>query len=72
MPNTEEIRSRALRTPAAAQYLGLSPKTLQAWRLRGADDPGAKGPRYIRISDSCVVYERAELDAWLNAKRAAT
>jgi predicted DNA-binding transcriptional regulator AlpA len=72
MSNTVQIESRTLKTPAAAKYLGLSAKTLRAWRLRGPDDPGLRGPKYITISGSCVLYERKELDAWLDAKRAIT
>jgi predicted DNA-binding transcriptional regulator AlpA len=58
---------RALRTPDAARYLGVSPSLLRKMRMRGSDDPLGTGPRYIRISQSLVVYEIRELDSWLEA-----
>ena len=43
---------------AAAQALGLTPRTLQAWRARGG------GPPYVRVSSRCVRYRVVDLDAW--------
>ena len=37
---------------AAADFLGLEPRTLQNWRQSGI------GPEYIRISSRCVRYTR--------------
>jgi hypothetical protein len=43
-----------LDTRAAAELLGVSPKTLEAWRARGA------GPRYTRVG-RLVRYRREDL-----------
>jgi len=51
-----------LTTREAAEYLGLAPKTLEGWRIRGA------GPRYVKLGDgrrSGVRYDRDELDRFL-------
>lgn len=45
----------------AAEFLGLSIKTLQKRRVTGG------GPVYIRISSRCVRYRRIDLIAWANA-----
>jgi hypothetical protein len=58
---------RALRTSAAAQYLGVSPSLLRKKRLQGPGDPQAPGPAYIQLSPSLIVYTIADLDAWLDA-----
>ena len=44
----------ALNENQAAEFLGLSVRTLQAWRVRGG------GPRYVKIGRS-VRYQRREL-----------
>lgn len=53
--------SYRLRTPAAAEYTALSPRTLEALRVRGG------GPRFIRIGRA-VVYDTRDLDKWLSAR----
>lgn len=58
---------RALRTPEAARYLGVSPSLLRKMRSRGPDDPSGQGPRYIKLSPSLIVYEIRALDEWLDA-----
>lgn len=58
---------RALKTPDAAQYLGVSPSLLRKMRMRGPDDPLGSGPSFIRLSPSLIVYDIASLDAWLDA-----
>ena len=45
----------------AAEFLGLSIKTLQKRRVTG------DGPRYRRISSRCIRYTRADLIAWSNS-----
>jgi predicted DNA-binding transcriptional regulator AlpA len=47
----------ALNENQAAEFLGLSTRTLQAWRVRGG------GPRYCKIGRS-VRYSRRELIAF--------
>jgi predicted DNA-binding transcriptional regulator AlpA len=53
-------------TPEAAAHIGLSASTLTKLRVFGG------GPRYIKLGRR-VVYDRGDLDAWLDAhKRANT
>jgi len=65
---------RALRTTEAARYLGLSASLLRKMRSRGPDDPLDRGPPFIKLSPSLVVYEITGLDGWLDqhANRGAT
>ena len=53
---------RLLSEVDAAEFLGLSIRTLQSWRLTGA------GPVYSKIG-SRVRYARADLDAFVAANR---
>jgi predicted DNA-binding transcriptional regulator AlpA len=50
-------RDAALNENQAAEFLGVSVRTLQAWRVRGG------GPRYVKIGRS-VRYQRRELVAF--------
>jgi predicted DNA-binding transcriptional regulator AlpA len=50
-----------LRTPQAAQYVGLSASTLEKLRLTGG------GPAYQKAGPKIVVYRPEDLDAWLAA-----
>lgn len=43
---------------AAADALGLTPRTLQAWRIRG------EGPAHVRISSRCIRYRPQDLAAF--------
>lgn len=54
--------STALRTPAAADYCGLSASTFEKLRVSGG------GPAYIKLGRR-VVYHRTDLDTWLEGKR---
>ena len=50
---------RFLRTVDAAAYLGVSPRTLEALRLRGG------GPRFLRPDGRrLVLYDARDLEAW--------
>lgn len=62
MVDTVHPTSRMLRTEDAANYVGLSASTLCKLRLAG------DGPNYIKIGKS-VVYDPADLAAWLSTKR---
>lgn len=53
---------KMLRTPEAAEYCGSSASTFEKLRLYGG------GPRYVKIGRR-VVYDPADLDAWLAANR---
>jgi hypothetical protein len=48
----------------AARYLGLEPRTLQAWRHAGG------GPAYVRISSRCVRYRVVDLEAFVASRMA--
>jgi predicted DNA-binding transcriptional regulator AlpA len=50
------------RTTDAAAYCGLSKSTFDKYRLTG------EGPAFLKLGRS-VVYDVADLDAWLNSKR---
>jgi hypothetical protein len=54
----------ALSENQAAEFLGLSVRTLQAWRVRGGG-PRVRGggPRYLKIGRA-VRYQRRELVAY--------
>ena len=52
-----------LTTAEAAVLLGLSPRTLEAFRVRGG------GPIYFQVTRRAVRYRREDLDAWLFARR---
>ena len=58
-----------LNTRQAAEYLGLQPSTLRAWRLRGT------GPRYARLGRSprarCA-YRIADVEEWLSSRMFAS
>ncbi len=42
----------------AADFLGVSPRALQGWRLSG------RGPPFIKISSRCVRYRKVNLIEW--------
>jgi predicted DNA-binding transcriptional regulator AlpA len=54
---------RVLRTPEAAEYVGLSASTLEKLRLTG------NGPVFQKAGPKIVVYFPEELERWLNANR---
>lgn len=47
---------------AAANFLGLTDRSMQAFRQRG------DGPRFIRISSRCIRYTRELLKAYADAR----
>lgn len=70
MPAESHNPRRALKTPRAADYIGVSPSLLRKMRQRGPDDPLPAGPAFIRIGPNLCVYEIRELDRWLEERRA--
>ena len=58
---TETHRDTLLNETQAADYLGLSVRTLQAWRVRGG------GPQYSKLCRA-VRYSRDELTNWVAAQ----
>ena len=58
-----QLIKRFWRTPRAAEYVGLSPSTLEKFRLNG------NGPVYQKAGPKIVVYRIEDLDAWLDTRR---
>jgi predicted DNA-binding transcriptional regulator AlpA len=54
-----------LRTPEAAEYLGLSSSNLEKMRM------GDDGPVFAKLG-RLVIYELSDLDAWVNARKRTT
>ncbi|WP_409046911.1 helix-turn-helix transcriptional regulator [Microbacterium sp. HA-8] len=46
-----------------AHAFGLSPRTLEDWRVSG------NGPPYLKLSYRCVRYELAAVENWLRGAR---
>jgi len=55
---------RRLRTPAAAEYLGIAASTLEKMRVSGT------GPEFERVGKKAVVYSVEALEAYLAQRRA--
>ena len=51
---------RLLTTKQAAAYCGLSPRTLERYRVTG------EGPRFIKLGRR-VLYDPDELDRWIRS-----
>jgi len=63
--NMDEHDSGFFDTRRAAAWLGLSPRTLDGYRVSG------DGPAFHRFGNR-VRYRRADLDAWAARRRATT
>ena len=64
--NTLSTSSAELLTTAtAALRLGVSPRTLEKWRVSG------DGPTFLKVGRR-VVYAASDLDTWLAARRRAS
>ncbi len=50
---------KKMRAPEAASYLRMAGSTLAKLRCYGG------GPRFAKVGPRLVVYDRADLDAWL-------
>ena len=48
----------------AADFMELSPRTLQSYRQRGG------GPEFIRISSRCIRYTRRRCKLWADQRSA--
>lgn len=57
--NPNDTRDTLLDTAAAAERLGVSPRTLEKWRQEG------KGPAYVRLGSKKVSYRDAALDTFV-------
>jgi predicted DNA-binding transcriptional regulator AlpA len=56
-----ENARQLMRTPQAAAYINLSVSTLEKLR------PLGKGPPFRKVGSKIVVYDRADLDTWIEA-----
>lgn len=63
LEHSPDKQTPKLRPPAAAEYLGLSASTLAKMRLRG------DGPNYSKAGPRVVVYDIADLESWLAARK---
>ena len=52
--------SQHLSEQQAAEYLGISKKTLQRWRF------DHKGPAYAKLNGKLIRYHKADLDEWMD------
>jgi hypothetical protein len=59
-------RKRGFTTRQAADYIGRSPSWLRKKRLRGVEDPGDPGPRYLKTETGSVIYLVEHLDEYLD------
>lgn len=57
---------RLLSEVEAAQLLGLSPHTLNRWRV------ARKGPPFIKIGARVVKYRLSDLTTWVESQRKQT
>lgn len=62
MQNLSHLENRCLRTPEAAEYIGLSKSTLEKLRVTGG------GPAYSPLGRA-VVYRLDDLDEWVLARK---
>lgn len=53
--------SNLLNTSQAAHYLGISPSTLEHWRMLG------KGPNVLAIGPRMKRYRKIDLDQWVES-----
>jgi len=60
-PDPDYLR-RLIPEQAAAEFLGVEVKTLQAWRVRGG------GPAFVRLSRRAIRYQRQCLLNWVEAR----
>ncbi len=63
----QETPKRGYSTGEAAIYIGRSVSWLRKKRLRGIDDPGDPGPRYLKTDGGSAIYLKEDLDAWLDS-----
>ena len=49
---------------AAAEYIGVEPRTIRSWRTH-------RGLPFIRITGKVIRIRRADLDEWLTRHRVA-
>ena len=60
--NDQEFWYSLITEKAAAAFLNLTDRTMQAYRQKGG------GCRYIRLSSRCLRYRRVDLREWAEAR----
>jgi predicted DNA-binding transcriptional regulator AlpA len=56
---------RLLTQSEVAELLGIAPRAMESWRLRGT------GPRYVRVG-RLIRYRNTDVSAWLAARERAS
>ncbi len=56
------LAPQRLRTPGAAAYLGISPRTMESWRVRGG------GPPFLKLGGT-VLYDIEDLERYVAENR---
>ena len=62
MKHNEDYLNELLKEEDAAEFLGVSVRTLQGWRFKGG------GPKFIKISHRAIRYRRKDLIEWIEGK----
>ena len=62
MQHNEDYFNELLREEDAAEFLGVSVRTLQGWRFKGG------GPKFIKMSHRAIRYRRKDLIEWVEGK----
>ena len=58
------MEDRLLPTPQAAEFLGVSPRSMETWRWKGG------GPPYLVLGTKMIRYRVSDLLAWAEAPEA--
>jgi predicted DNA-binding transcriptional regulator AlpA len=67
LQSPSRTNAQLLNEVEAGQFLSLSHRTLQNWRVKGG------GPKYLKIGAKSVRYRITDLQSWLdNATRSHT
>ena len=67
-PSAHSWKKRGFSTREAGEYIGRSSSWLRKKRMRGTDDPGDPGPRYLKTEGGgSAIYLKEDLDAWLDS-----
>ena len=61
-PTASQEWPENMRPRKAAEYLGLSRAYLDQARCHGT------GPRFVRVSRTCILYRKADLDSFLASR----
>ncbi len=71
-PSAHSWKKRGFTTREAGEYIGRSASWLRKKRLRGNEDPGDPGPRYLKPESGSAIYLKEDLDNWLDGQTSRT